>query len=445
MGLAHSPRIVTDGLVLALDAGNSKSYNAGISTNWTDKVGGNNGTLVGGTHHNDGPFVGAGYVEFDGSGDYIDVDASSPDFELGSDDFTIETWVLFNSNSPDDGCIISKHTISIPHWVELRLGSTQGAILTQVSFDGTSWGMSYQSNNLVTTNVWYHIALVRSGSVFTTYINGVANGTASSASSISNNTSYPLRLGARGNADQPLDGYISNLRILKGTALYTSDFTPPSSPLTAVTNTKLLTCQGNSISDASSSGHTITVNGDATANLGFPASAFEFDGSNDYVTLSSSQIAPGTGAFTWNFWAKHIPTGGGVGRYSILLSGTGSNSVYGVVTMNSDTGLGYYANGLRIIDSNPSFNDEWWHIAFVGNGGLSGARTLKLYRNGVQAGSTYTYDYNFTSTTPIIGANHSSFAELMRGNISNVFYYNKALTEAEVQQNYNALRGRYGI
>ena len=173
--------------------------------------------------------------------------------------------------------------------------------------------------------------------------------------------------------------------------------------------------------------------------------SLSFDGVDDYVTLSSSQIAPGTGAFTWNFWVRHIPTGGGVGRYSILLSGTGSNTVYGVVYMNSDTGLGYYALGNRILDSDPSFDDKWWHIAFVGNGGLSGSRTLKLYRNGVQAGSTYTYNYNFTSTTPLIGANHSSFAELMRGNISNVSYYNRALSAAEISQNYNALRSRFGI
>ena len=50
MGLAHSPSVVTDNLVLALDASSPKNYNVGVSTNWTDRVGGNNGTLVGGTY-----------------------------------------------------------------------------------------------------------------------------------------------------------------------------------------------------------------------------------------------------------------------------------------------------------------------------------------------------------------------------------------------------------
>jgi hypothetical protein len=209
-------------------------------------------------------------------------------------------------------------------------------------------------------------------------------------------------------------------------------------------NTKSYPGSGTTWTDLSGSGNNGTLVNGVGYNSGNGGSLV-FDGVDDYVTLSSSQIAPGTGAFTWNFWVRHIPTGGGVGRYSILLSGTGSNTVYGVVYMNSDTGLGYYALGNRILDSDPSFDDKWWHIAFVGNGGLSGSRTLKLYRNGVQAGSTYTYNYNFTSTTPIIGANHSSFAELMRGNVSNVSYYNRALTAAEISQNFNALRSRYGI
>jgi len=175
--------------------------------------------------------------------------------------------------------------------------------------------------------------------------------------------------------------------------------------------------------------------------------SLSFDGTDDYVTFSSSQIAPGTGAFTWNFWAKHIPTAEtGPGTNSILLSGTGSNTAYGVVSMDSRTyGVVYYAQGYRIADYDTSFNDEWWHIAFVGNGGVSGSRTLKLYRNGVQAGSTYTYDYNFTSTTPYIGRNHSYAPEVMRGFMANATYYNRELTASEIQQNYNALRGRYGI
>jgi hypothetical protein len=186
-------------------------------------------------------------------------------------------------------------------------------------------------------------------------------------------------------------------------------------------------------------------NGTLVNGVGFSTEdggSLEFDGVDDYVTLSSSQIAPGTGAFTWNFWVKLND----LSNASILFSGTGSNSSYGVVFLNpTSSGLGYYALGFNIADNNTSFGSNWWYITFVGNGGADGSRNLKLYRNTIQSGSTFTNNYNFTSTTPIIGANHSFYAELMRGNIANVSYYNRALTAQEIQQNFNALRGRYGI
>ena len=70
MGIAYNPRIVTDGLVLALDAGNSKSY-PGSGTTWTDLSGnGNNGTLVNGASYNSSN---GGVIALDGVNDYIDV------------------------------------------------------------------------------------------------------------------------------------------------------------------------------------------------------------------------------------------------------------------------------------------------------------------------------------------------------------------------------------
>ena len=97
--------------------------------------------------------------------------------------------------------------------------------------------------------------------------------------------------------------------VLKGTALYTSAFTPPTKSLTTITNTVLLTCQGNTITDASSSGHTLTTNGDAAAKLGFPASAFEFDGSNyDYIlSQANPTLNWGTGDFTVELWEAMCP------------------------------------------------------------------------------------------------------------------------------------------
>ena len=75
------------------------------------------------------------------------------------------------------------------------------------------------------------------------YINGVLVGSAT----VSNDFSQPkATIGSDVNTGESWDGFISNFRLIKGTALYTSNFTPPSAPLTDVTNTKLLCCQSNS-------------------------------------------------------------------------------------------------------------------------------------------------------------------------------------------------------
>ena len=206
-------------------------------------------------------------------------------------------------------------------------------------------------------------------------------------------------------------------------------------------NRKSYPTTGTTWTDLSGNGNNGTlVNG--VGYVGTNGGALSFDGVDDYVTLSSSQLAPGTGAFTWNFWIKL----NAVSNLSIIFSGTGSNSSYGVIFANSaGYGLGYYAGGYAITDNNTSFGSNWWYASFIGNGGANGSRNLKLYRNAVQAGSTYTFDYNFTSSTPNIGANHSSYAEVMRGPISNVTYYNRALSAAEIKQNYDVLKGRYGL
>ena len=93
------------------------------------------------------------------------------------------------------------------------------------------------------------------------------------------------------------DGFLSNFRVVVGTAVYTSAFTPPTTSLEPIENTTLLTLQGQNIKDASSSAHTITFCGDAKATI--VSSAFEFDGTDDYVDCgTSTDFDFGTGNYT---------------------------------------------------------------------------------------------------------------------------------------------------
>ncbi len=107
MGLAHSPRTVTDGLVLALDAGNTKSY-PGSGTAWTDLIGSNNGTLTNGPTYNSDN---GGSIVFDGTNDYVTISDDS-DFTFGTGDLTVEAWF-----KPDlSATVTNYHTIISCGW-----------------------------------------------------------------------------------------------------------------------------------------------------------------------------------------------------------------------------------------------------------------------------------------------------------------------------------------
>ena len=112
-------------------------------------------------------------------------------------------------------------------------------------------------------------------------------------------------------------GYISNLRLVVGNSVYSSNFTPPTAPLTAVTNTKLLTCQSNKFIDNSSINSTLTRYGDTSIKPQNPfqfinnnGKSYYFDGTGDYlVNHSTTDTAFGTNDFTMESWVYRKDSG----------------------------------------------------------------------------------------------------------------------------------------
>ena len=338
MAVGYNPRAITDGLVLALDAGNPKNYNAGISTNWTDKVGGNNGTLVGGAHHTDGPFVGAGYVEFDGSTEYLSI-ADSADFDMSSSIYTWELWfyttdIGSGEGSGGYGSLFSKCTVSSSVTYGLGFDGSGNLFFKYWNGSGT---VTTTATTTIVTGKWYHVAVVKDAASATSgntkiFVNGNLEATTAVSGTFYSESSNPLEIGrdSRSTTDY-FQGYISNLRAVKGTALYTSDFTPPSSPLTAVTNTKLLCCQGGTNVDASPSAHSfqVIIGVPTLTSVGPSATKyFEFDGTNDYVDIeASSDFNFGTGDFTVEGWVNTSVYGAdGAYRRIFMLDGPTGNA-----------------------------------------------------------------------------------------------------------------------
>ena len=128
------------------------------------------------------------------------------------------------------------------------------------------------SSAVASANVWNHFALVRSGSTLTMYHNGTSVGTATNSSTISIGSSG-VTVGSNGlSGVGSITGYMSNVRVVNGTAVYTSNFTPSTAPLTAITNTQLLltTVSPNQYLDSSSNGFTPTVASALTWNQSSP-------------------------------------------------------------------------------------------------------------------------------------------------------------------------------
>ena len=162
---------------------------------------------------------GGSSVYFDGTNDYLSISSPTPGFSFGTGDFTIEAWVYKTVNSGTDAAIL-----------DARSGNTASpwtVYLNSSNFPYFYDGTSYTSTIAVTLNTWFHLAWVRTSGVLKIFVNGVQG--YSAAHSVNLDRTAGLMIGIHVLGSQfPFGGYIDDLRITKGVARYTSNFTPPS-------------------------------------------------------------------------------------------------------------------------------------------------------------------------------------------------------------------------
>lgn len=162
---------------------------------------------------------GGASIAFDGTGDYLDA-ASSADFAFGTGDFTIEFWAHFQLSAAYQIFVATK----------LLGGATDGwsVFVSPSGLIGLySNGFIVQGGSL-SSNTFYHIAVTRASGLVRAFANGSQVGT--TASNTQNFTRNTLAVGANVGGTETLNGYIDDLRITKGVARYTSNFTPPTAP-----------------------------------------------------------------------------------------------------------------------------------------------------------------------------------------------------------------------
>ena len=394
-GLAYA----NDGntLVTVLDTGDTVyTYDtgmSGINNNITDTSTNNHSITVNGDAYAGtfSPYRSGGYsTYFDGNGDNLDISASS-DFDFGTGDFTFEMSFYAYTTSGGGKYLITNRASGFGAGV-FQFVISAAATNAYCTFYGYDLG-GYS----IVPETWYHISAVKSGDTITLYLNGTtptaSGGYSQSHSGVNNvsmgSSSKAVDIGSNGTADY-FKGYITDLRIVKGTAI-----TPPAGGpierLEAVTNTSLLTCHLPYISDGSTNDHSITVNGNTSTKPFSPYDYTEYSaadhggsvyhegnaGYSDY--LETNYTAIGTNNFTLQFWVYPKTTSD---IYAGYFSSKKSTSIPGINVAKDTIDIGTNSSSIAAF-GNPSIKEESWsHIAVVRSGDISTA-----YVNGKSLGS----------------------------------------------------------
>jgi hypothetical protein len=344
--------------------------------------------------------------------------ASNADFTFGTGDFTVEFWCYPISSTGPGG------------YAYLYAQGPNTTASLGIYFQSNTfrvWNGSAVITGTVsrTTNTWYHVAVSRSGTSMKLFVNGVQDGsTATNSSNITTGTTYGATLGRWVEISDAnyFVGYLASVRVVKGTALYTSDFTPSTTPLTAVSGTELLTCQSNRFVDNSTNNFTITRNGDvrvtpfspfaptAAYSAGTNGGSGYFDGSGDYLSIASqSALALGTGDFQISYWI--YPTVFSANEPHIMWVTAGDYpALFGNASGNIV--LDRYASTTLATTTNAMTLNAWNYIVCSRVG-----TTLKIWINGSE-GASITNSTNFGQSAIRIGNN--GFTSDLDGYISDM-------------------------
>ena len=206
MGFSRGPNIVTDGLVLALDAGSKKSYPSSGNA-WYDLSGGSSGTLTNGAVFDS---TKGGSISLDGSNDYVSID--DPRLEFGTGSFSVEAFAYLDSSVGNVySGLFSSSTVS----------SDIGIHLTQrTAWIGNGSTIHSLGNNAIdnfSKDTWFHTTFTRSldGLTITLYVDGTQRFSPATIGSPVNINTTLGHIGQRytDNSNYGSKGYIPFLRI----------------------------------------------------------------------------------------------------------------------------------------------------------------------------------------------------------------------------------------
>ena len=302
------------------------------------------------------------------------------DFAFGTGDFTIEMWVNLYSKSPGQVIYDSRPDSTNGVYPTIYVDSS----VNKLKFYVSSADRITQTSTF-TYNAWHHVVVTRTGTSTKMFVDGTQEGsTYTDSNNYINGTLRPFT--GDGNTPNPstnsygVSGSISNLRVVKGSGPYQSagsSITVPTSPLTPITNTVLLTLQSNRFIDTNTqtTAKTInTYNGPVIQSFSpfAPTAAYSastvggsgyFDGSGDYLNAgSNAAFAFGTGAYTVECWV--YPSN--LNQQCYVTNDTTNGSVFYFETVGS-AGFTIAPRGGAIILSGGYSSlkvNQWHHVVF---------------------------------------------------------------------------------
>ena len=370
---------------------------------------------------------GAKSAYFDGSGDYL-YSPISDDWDIGTGDFTIDTWVYNTqaiNNSVNDirtmaaagVCDANGHQCWIFMYGHSSAWGTNTRIMMghSIGYGAGNWVGYYSSEVTISPNTWYHIAVVRSAGVITLYLNGTNVGSSASTRDMQT-TDVGLYVGAY-NTNSSIGayhyGYLDELRYSKGIARWTSDFTPPASEYTSSSDRNLVfkdSADNNFIlnnwwSNASSIYY---LSGNVGIGTTSPSTALTVNGVTTSTGYIGSYIKPASDSAT-----------------AFQIQKSDGTNVLNVDTSAGRVGIGTTAPGAQLDVSDTSITTgKSVNIASTGTGLTSGSL---LYVSSATTGAVATNGIvsinatgNYSSTSNLIGALSVLANSTTAGTVANI-------------------------
>ncbi len=448
----YNARPATTNLMIHGNVGTGTSFYDSSPSGHTVTAGGNT------THSSGQSKFSGGSIYFDGTDDYLQV-PNHTDFAFGSGDFTVDAWIYGTDAGQNEQTVFCKNIVTSNYGWVLNFNDGGGAngyvdLGLLWSTNGSSWASTTRFASGITANSWHHVAVVRSGTTITVYVDGTSIGAYTGVGTFYTD-GQAFQIGAYQPASGEFEGYIDEVRVTKGTALWISAFTPPTRRNLSA---PVVDRSGN---DNGGNFNTTDMTDVSTYRVGevirpIDSAVWDFDGTDDRIECSTDPFDLKCFELAIQQYQAVAPDGGMGGYYSNV----------GFTINNGASSPNDWKNGLNIGSWTGGMTDEtvsWWGY---GTGGY----WATYIKDTIPVGwHIYTFNWNGSSydiwidgvkkTTYHMTAPAALFQDVItvslgvnqgwdywfKGKMGCVRCYDISLTDQQVKENFNQQRNRFKI